>query len=109
MTLPDLSIDTSKQALIIGASGVDIVGRLDGEPQMGTSNPARIRSSFGGVAHNVAEILARLGQPVSLITAVGRDDAGARLLEQIAAVGVDVSQCLQTTRERHRLVPGGAG
>jgi pseudouridine kinase len=97
MTLPELSIDTGKQALIIGASGVDIVGRLNGESQMGTSNPARIRSSFGGVAHNVAEILARLGQPVSLITAVGRDEAGARLLEQTASAGVDVSQCLQTT------------
>ena len=40
---------------------MDVVGRVEGELRPGTSNPARIRASFGGVARNVAENLARLG------------------------------------------------
>lgn len=81
---------------MIGAAGVDIVGRLCDELHLGSSNPAQIRSTFGGVARNVAENLARLGQPVRLITAVGRDAAGDRLLEQTESAGVDVSFALRT-------------
>jgi pseudouridine kinase len=76
--------------LVIGAANVDIVGRLRNELHSGTSNPGRIRTSFGGVARNVAENLARLGQPVNLITVVGEDDAGQRLLAQTRAAGVNV-------------------
>jgi len=81
--------------LVVGAAGVDIVGSLKGELHMGTSNPSRIRSSFGGVARNVSENLARLGQPVRLLTAVGEDEIGERLLEQVASAGVDVSATLR--------------
>jgi pseudouridine kinase len=42
----------------------------------------------------VAENLGRLGQPVSLITAVGEDPHGRELLAQLAACGVDVNACL---------------
>jgi pseudouridine kinase len=83
-------------ALVIGAAGVDIVGRLRGELNLGSSNPAVIRSTFGGVARNVAENLARLGQPVRLVTAVGRDSAGELLLKQASEAGVDVTYALRT-------------
>lgn len=81
---------------MIGAAGVDIVGRLRGEFYLGASNPSNIRSTFGGVARNVAENLARLGQPVRLITAVGRDAAGELLLAQAVEAGVDVSYSQET-------------
>jgi pseudouridine kinase len=83
-------------ALVIGAAGLDIVGRLKGELNPGTSTPAQIRTTFGGVARNVAENLARLGQPVRLITAVGEDDRGDRLIEQAIQAGVDVSAVLRS-------------
>jgi pseudouridine kinase len=83
-------------ALVIGAAGMDIVGRLRGELHLGSSNPAQIRSTFGGVARNVAENLARLGQPVRLITAVGQDAAGEQLLAQASKAGVDVSYAIRT-------------
>jgi len=81
--------------LVIGGAGVDIVGRLKSELRPGTSNPAQIRSSFGGVARNVAENLARLGQPVSLITVVGEDEAGDQLLKVLEHAGVDTSPVLR--------------
>ncbi len=77
--------------LVIGGAGVDLVGRLESELRPGSSSPARIRSSFGGVARNVAENLARLGQPVTLVSAVGEDTAGELLIQQLIEAGVDVN------------------
>ena len=82
--------------LVIGAAGVDIVGTLRGELRPGTSNPARIRYSFGGVAHNVAENLARLGQPVNLITVLGEDEAGRQLFQGLEAAGVRIKMVLRS-------------
>ena len=81
--------------LVIGAAGIDIVGRLRSELNNAGSSPAHIRTSFGGVARNVAENLARLGHPVTLLSAVGVDHAGEQLLEQAAAAGVDVEHVLR--------------
>ena len=85
--------------LVIGAAGQDIVGRSRGELRFGTSNPGKIRKSFGGVARNVAENLARLGQPVILLTVVGMDGTGDLLLEQARAAGVDISHALRTDQQ----------
>ncbi len=95
----DMSFSPVPEApvLVIGAAGVDIVGRLLKELQMGTSNPAVIRTSYGGVARNVAENLARLGQSVRLLTAVGNDQAGDQLLQHTAAAGVDVEGALRVS------------
>lgn len=86
----------SEQILLLGTSSQDIVGRLDADLQPGTSNPARIRSSYGGVARNVAENLARLGQAAKLVSVVGKDRPGDELLEYTASAGVDVSSVLRT-------------
>jgi pseudouridine kinase len=83
-------------ALVIGAAGIDMVGVLRGDLNAGTSNPAQIRSSFGGVARNVAENLARLGQPVILLAAVGSDRIGDQLLEHTSKAGVDVNRVMRT-------------
>lgn len=80
--------------LVIGACGLDLVGRPDGPFRPGTSNPGEIRLSHGGVARNVAENLARLGMETTLISAVGPDDFGRQLLEQAEQAGVDVSHAI---------------
>jgi pseudouridine kinase len=84
--------------LVIGSACMDIVGVLKGELQPGTSNPAQIRSSFGGVARNVAENLSRLGQPVNLLTVVGEDQNGELLLKTIAEAGVNVDAVCRTAQ-----------
>ncbi|MEW5871713.1 MAG: carbohydrate kinase family protein [Chloroflexota bacterium] len=93
--MTDFSPSPEGPVLMVGASGMDMVGRLKGEMHMGTSNPAQIRRAFGGVARNIAENLARLGQPVILLSAVGSDDYGERLLKQASAAGIDVSAVVQ--------------
>jgi pseudouridine kinase len=90
------SVDSAKSVLVLGAAGMDVVGRLESDLQPAASNPAKIRRSYGGVARNVAENLARLGQPVHLITVVGKDASGEELLEHTAKAGVDVSAIIRS-------------
>jgi pseudouridine kinase len=87
--------DSGKPVLVLGAAGMDVIGRLESDLKPAASNPAKIRSSYGGVARNVAENLARLGQPVQLITVVGQDANGDRILEHTANAGVDVSAVIR--------------
>jgi pseudouridine kinase len=96
MTLFNFSASPDLPVLVIGAAGVDVVGQVYDPLQSGTSTPAEIRFSFGGVARNVAENLARLGHPVRLITTVGSGYFGDQLLQQIANTGVDITYSIRT-------------
>ncbi|MFI4994503.1 MAG: carbohydrate kinase [Hyphomicrobiales bacterium] len=64
-----------------------------------TSNPVEGHRSYGGVARNVAENLARLGVDVSLVSILGDDDAGNAVLRHLHDLGVDASRVV-TTREK---------
>jgi pseudouridine kinase len=55
-----------------------------------TSNPARGSRSFGGVARNVAENLARLGAGIRFVSVVGDDEGGRALLHHLGGLGIDV-------------------
>lgn len=76
--------------LVIGAAGLDIVGRATDVLEAKTSNPGRLRISHGGVARNVAENLAHLGTDTILLTAVGDDDQGHQILDRARREGVNV-------------------
>jgi pseudouridine kinase len=91
------TVNTEQPVLVLGAAGMDVVGRLEGDLRFATSNPAEIRRSHGGVARNVAENLARLGHPARLITVVGEDESGEQVLEHTAEAGVDISAVIRTS------------
>lgn len=80
--------------LVIGASSLDVKGRALEPLVAGTSNQGVIRSSLGGVGCNIAENLARLGVPTTLLSAVGADEAGKQLLAQAADSGIDITHVL---------------
>jgi pseudouridine kinase len=86
----------SGPVLILGAAGLDVIAHLSGSLKTGTSNPAKVRTSYGGVARNVAENLARLGQEVILLTATGEDQNGAQILAHTERAGVDISNAIRT-------------
>jgi pseudouridine kinase len=71
-----------------GNAALDRTFAVHGPVHLATSNPSNVRSSFGGVARNVAENLARLGVDVTLATQVGDDLAGRSLLADCASAGV---------------------
>lgn len=62
-----------KTVICIGGANVDRKFLMQQTAQMGTSNPASVSGSVGGVARNVAENLGRLGNSVKLLSIVGND------------------------------------
>lgn len=76
---------------------MDAKARVIGRLVPGTSNPAEVVRTTGGVAANIARSLARLEVPVALVSIVGDDDAGHRLLARLAAEGVDVEEVVVTS------------
>jgi len=89
---PDLPV------LVIGAAGMDMVGRIKSDLRPHTSNPAQIGYSFGGAARNVAENLLRLGTPVTLLTVLGNDEAGNHIIKSIHEAGANVSSVLRSAK-----------
>jgi pseudouridine kinase len=88
--LPD-----NRPIVCLGAANLDRKLRSHATLKMGTSNPARQDESFGGVARNIAENLARLATPVSLITVIGDDSSGKALLDHAEAAGIDTRGTLR--------------
>jgi pseudouridine kinase len=78
--------------VVVGGANLDVKARSARSAVPGTSNPGTVVRSAGGVGRNVAENLARLGSPVTLVAAVGDDPAGAEVLSTTEAAGVDVSR-----------------
>jgi pseudouridine kinase len=86
--------------LIVGAASIDTKGRADKAIQVGTSTQGAIRVSVGGVGRNIAENLARLGESVILLSAVGDDGSGRRILQQASECGIDVSHLIVSPKHR---------
>ena len=84
----------SAEIVVLGAICLDVKICPLAPIQPGTSNPAQIRLCEGGCGRNVAENLARLGVRVVLLSVVGTDLLGQRLLDLTAAAGVDVSRVI---------------
>jgi len=82
----------------IGGLNIDRKLRLLAHALPGSSNPCESHETPGGVVRNVAENLARLGLPVSLVAAVGDDAGGRMLLEQAASVGIDMRAVIRLRR-----------
>jgi pseudouridine kinase len=88
-------LPTRRPIVCLGGTNLDRKLHAIESLKMGSSNPARQSESPGGVARNIAENLARLGLPVHLLTAVGRDPVGLSLLAQLQTLGVDCAGSLQ--------------
>lgn len=82
----------AEKILVIGATLLDSRGKPSEGLAPNMSNPAQIRVTRGGTARNVAENLARLGADVRLVSAVGNDLIGYRLMSQTAESGVDTER-----------------
>ena len=86
----DRSYSNDHFVLVLGGANMDISGSTTQPLVLSDSNPGRIRCAPGGVARNIAENLARLGNATRLLTAVGDDLNGSSLLDATHKAGVDV-------------------
>jgi len=74
---------------VIGAANIDIITKSKAKIIPGDSNPAEVRLRAGGVARNIASMLALKGAQVDLITAVGNDPLGTLLQDSCREIGVN--------------------
>lgn len=83
---------TSVQVLTVGMTYRDIViTGLQAMPQLGEESYGEaLHETWGGIG-NMTRVCRSLGMSTALATAVGDDEASARLLRDMAALGVDTS------------------
>ncbi len=75
--------------VVVGGAVLDTKVRTTRPPVLATSNPGAASWTAGGVGRNIAENLARLGTPTSLVAAVGEDPAAETVVARTSAAGVE--------------------
>ena len=79
----------------IGASNVDVYGTSRIPIRTHYDHPADIRSSIGGVMHNIITNYVRLGGKAKMITAYGDDSYGKSIIEDFQRNQIEYSDSLQ--------------
>jgi sugar/nucleoside kinase (ribokinase family) len=77
---------TQRRVVVFGEVLCDLFAPRAGQP---LQQAAALIPHLGGAPANVAVQLARLQVPVALLTAVGSDPLGLRLLDELGVEGVD--------------------
>lgn len=85
--------------IVIGASAIDLKATVGSPLVPETSNPGFVTATPGGVGRNIAEVLARLGTSVRLVSRVADDPFGRLVLAETEAAGVDIAD-VHTDAER---------
>ena len=79
---------------VLGGCNMDIIGFPVQKLVLQDSNPGKVKMALGGVGRNIAENLVHLGVPTKLISAVGDDLHGKRILEHASKIGLDMKHSL---------------
>lgn len=93
-----------KLVVCIGAALIDETFICLENPMLATSNPSIYFRSSGGVACNIAQNLAMLGNEVELITHFGLDVDGNWLRNQCLKSGVGIENSIQNGNETGKFV-----
>ncbi len=88
------SDSSSSYVCVIGGSNIDIEGTPAHKLRLRDSNPGIVTTSLGGVGRNIAENLAKLGIETRLLSVVGNDTYGRKILDHARVVGLDMENTL---------------
>ena len=80
---------------VAGGVNVDIGARSAQRLMAKDSNPGRVHIGIGGVGHNIARNLRRLGVEVELFTALGGDGYARSVMESCARLGIGLGHALR--------------
>ncbi|MEF9991530.1 MAG: PfkB family carbohydrate kinase [Paraclostridium sp.] len=86
-------ISKSNFVTVIGGSNIDIQGSPNNTLTMFDSNPGNVDISLGGVGRNICENIAKLGLNTKLLSAVGNDIYGNKILSECKQLNIDTSDC----------------
>ncbi|MFW5799283.1 MAG: carbohydrate kinase family protein [Spirochaetota bacterium] len=84
----------SKPVIVIGASNIDIKGKSYNSLIISDSNPSNIKMTVGGVGRNIAENLIRLNVNTILLSSVGNDFQGNKIIKSLTEAGLDTSHMI---------------
>lgn len=79
---------------VLGGSNIDIIGFPNKELILQDSNPGQVKISLGGVGRNIAENLVHLGVSTKLVSAIGEDIYGKKILDHANVIGLDMMNSL---------------
>jgi len=79
---------------VVGGANIDIIGFPTDKLNMGDSNPGKVKISLGGVGRNISENLAKMDIDTKLITAIGTDLYGKKILDECKLSGIDMENSL---------------
>lgn len=88
-----------RRIYVIGGCNIDIMGAVDNPLRLRDSNPGKISYSYGGVARNVAENLARLNEDVYLVSVLGNDSFGEGMYRYCEEAGINMTYTLRSDLE----------
>ncbi len=74
--------------VVIGGANLDIIARSRETLEWHDSNPGTVTTSPGGVGRNIAETLARLGVPTTLVSALGEGPEADALRDACVRAGL---------------------
>ena len=96
----EITLPGVPEVIVIGAINADLVVAAPALPGPGeTVVGERLERHGGGKGANAAVAAARLGADVALVGAVGADDLGTTLLEELGAEGVGLDAILRAQDE----------
>lgn len=87
-------IQDNPYVTVIGGVNMDIHGFPKNQLISGDSNIGTVKMSLGGVGRNIGENLVRLGIDTKLISVLGDDIYGMKILEESSSIGLDTKDCL---------------
>ncbi|MCT4595351.1 MAG: PfkB family carbohydrate kinase [Anaeromicrobium sp.] len=87
-------IRNEEYVTVIGGSNMDISGFPHNKFLLNDSNPGNIKLSLGGVGRNIAENLSKLEIDTKLISPMGDDIYGLKIMEECKKSGIDMNHCL---------------
>ena len=96
-----MSLLPHMQIACVGHASIDNVFQIHAFPQRATKTPAHdFQSVGGGMAANATLSMARLGVQVRFVGAVGDDDAGRLVRQQLGAEGIELRHLQQVAGAR---------
>ena len=85
--------------LVIGGSNIDIQGFPKEKLIQRDSNIGTVKMSLGGVGRNIAENCARLGVQTRLMSVIGDDPYGQKILKEAQAIGLNMQDTVVLSGE----------
>ena len=86
---------TGSYAAVVGGVNVDIGGCSFAPLVDADSNPGKVSVSLGGVGRNIAHNMSLLGLDVKMLTAMGEDVYGSRIVDSCRSLGIDIGHALR--------------